>query len=158
MGGHCRCSFGCGAIDRTRAGCSCTGGKSHRCRGGCDPEDLEKQREKEREREKEKGTGKAHEERKEKEKRERKRESDSECHCECYNIVTFCSSFICSVFVFLQCWAWLLAMFPLAFAWNALCLSVRVPHEVAWPCMLPSPHHLFRRWLFQLPRMPFSHM
>ena len=68
MGGHCRCSFGCGAIDRTRAGCSCTGGKSHRCRGGGDPEDLEKQRKKERERKKETGTGEVHEERKEKEK------------------------------------------------------------------------------------------
>ena len=33
MVGHCRCPFNCGAPGRNRRGCSCSGGKSHRCRG-----------------------------------------------------------------------------------------------------------------------------
>ena len=56
MVGHCRCAYDCGAAGRTKAGCSCIGGTSHRCLGGGDPEDLEKERlkkEKEQEQEKE---------------------------------------------------------------------------------------------------------
>ena len=44
MVGHCRCPYDCGAPNRTEAGCSCTGGNSHKCLGGGDPADLEKER------------------------------------------------------------------------------------------------------------------
>ena len=44
--GRCRCKFNCGAENRCRSGCSCVGGKSHRCLGGGDPADIEAEKEK----------------------------------------------------------------------------------------------------------------
>ena len=51
--GRCRCKFNCGAENRCRSGCSCVGGKSHRCLGGGDPADIEAEKEKKKENEKE---------------------------------------------------------------------------------------------------------
>ena len=49
--GRCRCKFNCGAENRCRSGCSCVGGKSHRCLGGGDPADIEAEKEKKKENE-----------------------------------------------------------------------------------------------------------
>ena len=57
--GRCRCKFNCGAESRCRSGCSCVGGKSHRCLGGGDPADIEAEnKKKENEKENKKPTEK----------------------------------------------------------------------------------------------------